>query len=178
MARTLYQTLLGDTFDTLPQKIKAMHAHARIARGRANIQRGTSPIARLICAVARVPQSGNDVTIETHFEPIDGGERWTRRFNGEAFQTDMLIDSTAATPILTERFGPFHFRLRMDAHKEGVDLTPESVSLWGLPLPKGLCPRAVGLERVRAGKYYFTVKVRFPLAGDVLSYEGWIEPVH
>jgi len=150
MTRMLYQALLGDAFETLPEKIKAMHGHAARAEGRADIVRGTSPLARLICAVAHVPETGRDVSVETTFETIEGGERWTRRFNGQAFQTDMLIDKAAPHPRLRERFGPLVFGLRMIAHGDGVDLIPESVSLWGLPLPKFLCPEAVGLERVRA----------------------------
>ncbi len=177
MNRTLYQTLLGDAFKTLPDEIKAMHGRAEKAKGCADIVRGGSPLARLICALSHVPKTGRGVTIETSFEQIDGGERWTRRFDGEAFQTDMLIDKRAPRPQLSEKFGPFLFRLRMIAHKDGIDLMPESVSLWGLTLPKILCPEAVGLERVKDGRYHFDVSVRFPLAGEVLSYQGWIEPV-
>lgn len=177
MGRTLYQTLLGEAFDALPEKIRAMHAGASRAEGRADIVRGESLLARLICAAARVPQTGRNVPVETSFEPIDGGERWTRVFNGQAFRTDMLIDKDAPHPRLTEKFGPFLFRLKMIAHGDGIDLIPESVSMWGLPLPKFLCPEAVGLERVKDGRYHFNVSVRFPLAGDVLRYEGSIEPV-
>ena len=176
MTRALYQALLGDAFDALPPEIKAMHGAAASARGRADITRGTTPLAKLICALSHVPNSGRDVVIETSFEPIEGGERWTRRFDGEAFQTDMLIDHSAGQPQLCEKFGPFLFRLRMIAHGDGVDLIPESVSLWGAPLPKFLCPEAVGLERVKDGRYHFDVSVRFPLAGEILSYAGWIEP--
>ena len=176
MTRTLYRTLLGSQFDILPDKLQEMHGGASRAKGRADIERGTSPLARLSCALSHVPKTGRDVVIETSFESIDGGERWTRRFNGEAFQTDMLIDPDAPRPRLSEKFGPFLFRLRMVAHKDGIDLMPESVSLWGLPLPKFLCPEAIGLERVKDGRYHFDVSVRFPLAGEVLSYQGWIEP--
>lgn len=177
MGRTLYKALLGEAFDALPEKIKAMHEGAARAEGRADIVRGTSPLARLICAVARVPETGKGVPVVTSFEQIEGGERWTRVFNGQAFRTDMLIDKNAPHPRLTEKFGPFVFRLRMIAHADGVDLIPESVSLWRAPLPKVLCPEAVGLERVKDGRYHFDVSVRFPLAGEVLSYNGWIEPV-
>lgn len=176
MTRTLYRDLLGSQFDRLPDKLQEMHGGAALAKGRADIKRGTSPLARLICALSHVPKTGCDVIIETSFESIEGGERWTRRFDGEAFQTDMLIDRDAPRPRLSEKFGPFLFRLRMIAHQDGIDLMPESVSLWGLPLPKLMCPEAIGLERVKDGRYHFDVSVRFPLAGEVLTYQGWIEP--
>lgn len=177
MDRTLYRTLLGEAFDVLPEKIRAMHSGAARAEGRADITRGTSPLARLICSLARVPQTGEGVPVVTTFEQIENGERWTRVFDGEAFCTDMLIDPSAPHPRLTEKFGPFVFRLKMIAHRDGIDLIPESVGLWGLPLPKLLCPEAIGLERVKDGSYHFNVSVRFPLAGEILSYQGSIEPV-
>ena len=61
--------------------------------------------------------------------------------------------------------------------EHGVDLLPWGFSFLGLPMPKLLCPEAVGLERVREGRYHFTVSVSFPFAGEVLNYDGWLEPV-
>ena len=177
MTRTLYRTLLGGQFEKLPDKLQEMHGGASLAKGCADIKRGTSPLARFICALSHIPKTGRDVPIETSFEQIEGGERWTRRFDGEAFQTDMLIDHVGSQPRLSEKFGPFLFRLKVIAHDDGIDLIPDNVSLWGLSLPKILCPEAVGLERERDGRYHFDVSVRFPLAGEVLSYQGWIEPV-
>lgn len=177
MARTLYQTLLGPAFRRLPEPIRSMHEGADRAEGRADIVRGTSFLARIICLIARVPQTGRDISIVTHFERIEGGERWTRVFNGEAFRTDMRVDLSAIQPRLTEKFGPFLFHLKMIAHQDGIDLIPDSVSLWGFSLPKMFCPEAIGLERVKDGRYHFDVSVRFPLAGEILRYSGTIEPV-
>jgi hypothetical protein len=174
MTRTLYRTLLGADFDRLPAVIRDMHANASRAVGCADIARGKGILARLICAFARTPKSGRNVAIETTFEPIDGGERWTRTFAGQPFRTDMLIDARAPGR-LRERFGPFLFHLRMVATEEGTDLLPDRVFLWGVKLPRALSPEAVGHERVRDGRYRFNVVVRFPLAGDVLRYEGTIE---
>lgn len=176
MTRTLYQTVMGDAFAQLPDEIKAMHAGVALAEGRADIVRGSSPLAKLICKLAHVPETGLDVPVVIRFDPIEDGERWMRSFNGQSFQTDVRINSRNPGAGVTEKFGPFLFKLRMVAHENGVDLMPESVSLWGLPLPKFLCPEAVGLERVREGRYHFDVSVRFPLAGEVLRYEGWLTP--
>ncbi len=177
MTQTMYQKLLGAQFDALPEAIRVMHLDVRKAAGRADIERGATLLARLICAIARVPQNGKDVPVETVFEPIANGEKWIRTFNGQSFQTSMRIARTGPEPELTEAFGPLVFRLRLTAHEHGADLIPEGVTLLGLPLPRFLCPEAVGIERVRDGKYFFDVTVRFPLAGDVISYAGWLEPV-
>jgi hypothetical protein len=173
----MYQELLGARFEVLPREIQAMHSGVRQAAGRADITHGTSPLARLICALARMPKSGDDIPVETSFEPIERGERWVRNFNGQSFATELRIKSAGPDPEATESFGPFTFRLRIVAHEHGVDLIPEGVKLLGSPLPRFLCPEALGLERVRDGKYHFDVTVRFPLAGDVITYAGWLEPV-
>lgn len=174
---TMYQKLLGARFDILPKPIRAMHLGVRRATGLADIKRGTSLLAQLICRIARVPQSGEGVVVETAFTPIDNGERWTRSFNGEEFHTELRIANRGAEPELTESFGLLRFRLRMAVHEDGVDLIPEGVSMFGIGLPRFLCPGAVGLERVRDGKYRFDVSVRAPLAGELVSYSGWLEPV-
>ncbi len=176
MTRTMYQEMLGARFDALPEQIRVMHAGMRRAAGRADIRHGASPLAKLICALARMPASGVDLPVETAFDPIERGERWTRTFNGQSFATELRIKSAGDHPEATESFGPFSFVLRVVAHEHGIDLIPEGVRLLGLPLPVFLCPEAIGLERVRDGKYHFDVTVRFPLAGDVITYSGWLEP--
>lgn len=177
MRQTLYQALLGDEFEILPTQIRALHNNVRKAAGRADFTRGKSPLARLICAISRVPVTGQDVVIETRFDPIDEGERWTRNFSGRSFITELTIARSDTPGILYEQFGPLKFRVKVIAHSAGVDLIPDGVSAWGIPLPRLFCPEAVGLERVRDNRYCFDVTVRVPLAGEVLSYQGWLAPV-
>ncbi len=42
MPRTLYQTILGPEFDKVPAEIQRMHSFARVARGTADVTRGSS----------------------------------------------------------------------------------------------------------------------------------------
>ncbi len=175
MERTLYRRVLGDDFGKLPKQIRDMHTRAFRATGRADIVRGRSLLARLICAFSRLPATGLGVPVVTTFDPIEGGERWTRVFNNESFQTDIMFDDKTSG-ALTERFGPFVFTLKMLANEEGNDLVPESVKLWGIALPRFLCPEAIGRERVKNGLYHFDVVVRFPLSGDVVRYDGVLSP--
>lgn len=177
MTQPFYKTLLGDEFHQLPEKIQEMHVGVRRAEGKADIKRGTSVLAKLICAIARVPNSGEGVDIITTFEPVERGERWTRSFQGQEFSTVLQVDTTNDGPTLTEKFGPFVFGLRVIAHEHGIDLIPESVKLWAIPVPKMLCPEAIGLERVKNDLYHFDVSVRVPLVGEIVSYDGYLSPV-
>ena len=176
MPRTLYQTILGPEFDKVPAEIRRMHSFARVARGTADVTRGSSWGARLICRLAKLPEAQMGVPVETSFEPIVGGERWTRRFDGQPFQTDMMAGKGDAYPCMLERLGPFLFKMRVTASDKGIDITPAEVSLGPLPLSLRLAPRAVGRERVVDGRYSFTVVVTFPLIGKVFGYNGRLEP--
>jgi len=176
MPRTLYQSILGDDFEQVPLKIREMHSFARVARGAADVTCGQSIIAGLICRLARLPEARKDVAVETTFAPIDGGERWTRRFDGQPFQTDMIAGTQEKYPCMVERLGPFTFKMRVTASPEGIDLAPEKVFLGPIPLWLTLAPIAIGRERVREGRYRFSVEVTFPLIGKVFGYDGWLEP--
>lgn len=176
MPRTLYLTILGADFDQVPLEIRKMHRHARTARGTADVSRGSSWGARMICRLARLPDARKGVAVETSFEPIEGGERWTRRFDGQPFATDMMAGDGEAFPCMEERLGPFLFKMRVSASGDGIDLAPEKVFLGPVPVPLALAPKAVGRERVRDGRYRFFVEVTFPLIGKVFGYDGWLEP--
>ena len=67
MTPTLYRDLLGSQFDMLPEKLQEMHGGASLAKGRADIERGKSPLARLICALSHVPKTGR-ATSSWHFD--------------------------------------------------------------------------------------------------------------
>ena len=176
MPRVLYQSILGAAFDSVPEKIREMHTFARVAKGTADVSRGSGWAVELICRLAKLPGARTNVPVETTFEPIVGGERWTRRFDGQPFRTDMMAGAGEAYPCMLERLGPFLFKMRVTATTEGIDLTPETVLLGPLPVPLALAPRAVGRERVRDGHYRFTVEVTFPVIGKVFGYDGWLEP--
>lgn len=176
MTRTLYQTILGADFDQVPPEIRRMHSFARVATGSADVTRGRSAVAGLICYLARLPEARKGVAVETHFAPIEGGERWTRVFGKQPFQTDMMVGKRDNFPCMEERLGPFLFMMRVIATPDGIDLTPEKVYLGPLSIPLWLSPKAIGRERVKNGKYSFFVEVTFPFVGKVFGYSGWLEP--
>ncbi|MDN3718371.1 DUF4166 domain-containing protein [Roseibium salinum] len=155
MSRILYRAILGEEFDRLPPQIRDMHRFAARAKGTAGVSQGRSWAARLICRLTRLPRPASNVPVETSFEPLETGERWTRRFDGQPFQTDMLPGTRESFPCMLERLGPFLFKMRVTATAEGIDLTPEQVLLGPLRIPPALAPRPLGRERVVDGHYHF-----------------------
>src|SRR6185312_6590578 len=51
--------------------------------------------------------------------------------------------------------------------------------LLGLPPPGPQQALALTIERhgTRDGRYHFSVDVRLPLLGQLIAYEGWLEPL-
>ncbi len=177
MAQSLFETVFGDDFEKTPAEIQAMHNGVCEAAGRVVVARGKSMLAQLICAVARMPKSAEDAPASVRFDAIKDGECWVRDFGGRRFQTTLKAIRYRGAMQLTERFGLILFHLDANARREGIDLIPVGAYLFGLPLPAFLRPAAAGRVRAEGGKYRFDVTVRAPLAGDVITYRGWLTPV-
>ena len=49
-------------------------------------------------------------------------------------------------------------------------------SVFGIPLPLWLCPRASAYEGVENGRFHFHVEIGHPLIGLIVRYQGWLLP--
>src|SRR5215470_15941848 len=83
----LYRRLLGDAWSSLPAPLQAMHdLDAELAaEGVADVERGTSLLARLIGFAMGFPPAGKDIPVAVLFSARDGRERWQRTFAGYSF---------------------------------------------------------------------------------------------
>jgi hypothetical protein len=169
----LYAWVLRARFDTLPPAVKAIHGVLRDsgANGRARVERGRHPLARLVARAMRFPDAG-EYPLHVHFVEDGGTERWTRDFGGKCFASSL----SAAGDSIAERFGPlrFHFALRTDAR--GLTMEINRWSIFGVRLPLALAPRSPAREWEEGGRFHFDVPVELPLIGPVVRYCGWLEP--
>src|SRR5439155_13670409 len=62
MTLPLYRRLLGERFDALPQRVRELHELTGPAtwRGRADVERGTSWVARAMATLLSFPSAGRD----------------------------------------------------------------------------------------------------------------------
>jgi hypothetical protein len=175
----LYESVLIDAFDQLPEPLRRLHAPngKLIARGIAQVDGAERLIGRLVAAVMRLPPAGNDVPVSVEITPSPGQERWVRYFSGRRFAS---VLSAAATPNgLTERFGPLRFTLDLPVGPQGVLGMP--VRAWRLgpiPLPRWLAPVSIATEDVdEHRRFRFDVEMRLPLGlGRLVRYRGWLVP--
>ncbi len=169
----LYKRVMGSQFDHIPPAVRNMHTvfGTAVAFGKAEVQRGTSLLARLVCNIMRFPPSGQH-TLEVHFTEQNGVERWTRNFGGHRFSSAL---STSAGRLI-ERFGPMRFHFDLPADEQELTMAMRRWSVLGIPLPLWLAPRSAAREWAEGDLFYLDVPIDLPLIGRVVHYRGYLHP--
>ncbi|WP_434724650.1 DUF4166 domain-containing protein [Mesorhizobium sp. RIZ17] len=175
--KALYPDLLGDAWKNLPAEIRAMHEGAVMAQGRASVERGDGLLSRLAARLIGFPPAGTDVAVKVRFDIGADGETWTRTFGTHGFSSRQFAGRGRSERLLCEGFGPLTFAMALVAGENRLSLVLRRWSLLGLPLPMWLCPRSNAYETVEDGRFRFHVEISHPLAGPIVRYRGWLEPV-
>lgn len=170
----LYRRVIGAAFDSLPPAVRRMHeiVGAGLAEGRARVTRGRNPIARLIGKLIGFPPAADDVAVTVRFFESGGVEVWERQFGDAGFRSRLAQRGD----LLVESFGPLRFGFRLDSDANGLSM--RLVRWWAgaLPMPLWLAPRGPALETAPGGRFRFEVSIGLPLVGEIVSYDGWLEP--
>lgn len=175
----LYARLLGAAWDELPEAVRQMHSDGNkwTVEGRATVERGRNPQARLAAWTIGFPPAGQNVPVRVTFTRSRAGEHWQRDFGGNRFASHQAEGTGQAAHLLSERFGPFKFDIALVVDGDYLRLVPRRWSFLGLPMPRWLMPNGDNFETVEDGRFRFNVEIRLPLAGNVVRYQGWLQPV-
>lgn len=176
---SLYERVLGEAFDMLPPRLRALHRPGAGSRwaGRAELERGRGPLPALVSWLFGFPPAGADLPVEVTFRvDAQGRETWERRFAGRAMRSTHEAGAGREAHLVVERFGPFAVGLALVRDGGRLLLLPRQARLWGVPLPRRLLPRGQGMEEERDGRFRFEVEIALPLIGRVVRYRGWLEP--
>jgi hypothetical protein len=170
----LYRRVMGQAFDKIPAAVRRMHqvSGAGLAEGRARVTRGRNPIARLVGSLIGFPPAADDVAVTVRFFERDGVEVWERRFGESRFQSRLAQRGD----LLVESFGPLNFGFKLDADAHGLSMRLVRWWVGPLPMPLWLAPRGPAKETAPDGRFRFEVSIRLPLIGEIVSYDGWLEP--
>ncbi len=175
---SLYQTILGPAFQSLPSTIRQLHESAVPRRwsGLAEIVRGRGLAARLVARIVGFPEEGRNVPVTVEFAPKSGGELWTRTFGGRSFSSFQKVGDGRNRHLLVEKFGVTEFALALVVDEGLLFLIPRSWSVFGVPMPRFLLPRGKSFEIERDGKFHFDVTIEVPFVGPIVAYRGWLVP--
>ena len=170
----LYRRLLGVEFDRLQPTVRALHdVHERsVWTGRADVERGTSIVCKVIAAMAGLPPAGSDQPLTVTFAPDDGGEIWHRSFGQSVFRTRQALGAG----VILEKAGPARLTLLPKVSTQGLSLDLTGVHVAGIPVPRLLLPEVETREYEKDGRYHFTVAARIKGFGLLVCYTGWLQP--
>lgn len=168
----LYRQVMGADFDRLPTSVKDMHDILRNggSAGRARVDRGSNPIARLIGWIMGFPPKG-DHDLHVEFSERDGVERWTRNFSGKKFSSRLSQKGHR----LAERFGPLSFAFDLPVGPEGLTMIMRAWWFGPIRMPLWLAPRSLAREWDKDGVFQFDVPIAFPFIGLIVHYRGWLK---
>jgi hypothetical protein len=175
----LYRRILGEAYDALSPAIRVLHEVDRslVTTGRATVERGDGPLARLAAAMIGFPASASDIPVEVRFDVADGRETWRRTFAGKCFESLQEEGAGRSARLLVERFGPLAFAMAVVVAEGRLELVMRRWTLLGIPMPLWLAPRMKALEREEEGRFRFHVEIGHKLTGPIIHYRGWLEPV-
>ncbi|HEY4090291.1 MAG TPA: DUF4166 domain-containing protein [Luteibacter sp.] len=178
-AAPLYKRILGSAFESLPGMLRELHgtASARQWQGSAEVRHGGGLIARVIRAVIGFPKAGRNVPLTVHFSPEDGGERWTRTFDGKDFSSHQSAGTGRDEHLLVERFGLVSFALALVVEENRLLLMPRRWSLLGIPMPGFMLPKGISFEHEEGGRFCFDVEISAPGVGLIVAYKGKLHPM-
>jgi short subunit dehydrogenase-like uncharacterized protein len=168
----LYARVMGPRYDALPAAAQEMHRVCGDAgaSGEATVERGHSPIARMIASVMGFPREGTH-RLHVAFTEREGVETWTRTFGAQSF-TSHLSERNGR---LFERFGPLRFQFELPSDARGLEMRIVGWGFLGVPLPLALAPQSLAREWEEDGRFRFDVPIALPLVGLIVHYRGWLE---
>jgi hypothetical protein len=170
----LYARLLANAWSRLPVEIRDMHRSAGRAQGRATVERGARPLARLAALILRFPKTTADTPISVQFDVCDRVETWTRSFGDDQLSSRQFAGRGQWAGLLCEQFGPLTFAMALGAEGGRLSLALRHWCAFAIPLPMWLGPRAVAYETAEAGRFHFHVEISHPLTGLLVRYQGWL----
>ncbi len=176
-APTLFQSALEDRWDTLPEKVKALHGVQDIESfsGEAEVTRGTSLIARLAAWFFGFPPAAERVPLTITKARTELGEIWERNFGGRLFRSHCT--PAPLKYCYRERFGIVSFELELAVDSSGMEFPVRRGWFLGIPLPRFLLPDSETREYVENDVFRFDVSLTAPLkAGLIVRYRGWVIP--
>lgn len=172
---SLYERVLGDAWTRLPDAVRVLHDGAVSAEGRARVDRGDSPLAKLAGAMMSFPPASEDVPLRVTFEQTPRGEVWRRTFGAHSFRSLQYEGERKSARLIVERFGVLEFAMALVIEGDRLRLVTRRWSAFGVPLPLWLAPRSEAYEAEENGSFRFFVEISHPLTGLIIRYSGLLK---
>lgn len=169
---SLYQRILGPSYNGLPEVLKRVHDARPLKRyrGQCRVERGTSVLARMLAVIARLPPGSQGVPVEVTIAGRGRRENWARRFGMHRMNSVLWQHGR----FLEERLGAVTLRFELAATSQGISWTLRGARFLFIPLPAAWFSACIAHEAVDGERYLFEVHAAVRGAGLLVRYSGWM----
>lgn len=170
--KPLFNRLLGDDYDTLPQPVRQLHdaPDATVFRGTGTVRRGGF-FSAIMGFFASLPGEKDNAPLSVTIEKHGANETWRRDFAGDV----MVSELSDRDGYLSEKLGPLRFSFALSAEHGAIVWRVHKVAILGIPLPASLFSDVSAREYAVGDLYRFEVLASLPLVGRLIEYRGELQ---
>jgi hypothetical protein len=170
--RSLYQRILGVSFDRLSPILQRIHNGRTVKRyaGYCDIEGRTTICARFVAFVAGLPSCSSGIAVVVAMDCEDRRERWTREFGSHRMCSSLQLHGR----FLRERLGLIECTFELSGREDRIDWRLVSARLWPVPVPIKWLLDCRASEEVIDGRYGFDVTAHVRGIGMIVHYKGWL----
>ncbi|MBY6068240.1 DUF4166 domain-containing protein [Leisingera aquaemixtae] len=129
--------------------------------------------ARLLAGLAGFPPPMAQTRFRLDVAQQGTGHVWRRCFGRHQTRSHLRFDPRRGRAV--ERFGPVELELSASVQQGALLVTVERARLFGLPLPRALCPVSAAMEfETPQGHLGFDISASLPRIGLLVRYSGHI----
>lgn len=173
-SESLYRRMLGERFEDLPEVLRRFHDAngGGRAQGMIQVERAGGWLRNTLASLLGLPRAGRDIAVRLEVYVEGDRERWVRWFAHQRVETVQWERDGA----LIEALGATTFSSALVV--VGSCLRYEFRRAWvaGIPLPRRLGPVIDGWVDAGSNGWRVVVRIAAPLLGELVRYEGWVEP--
>ena len=180
MTPTLYERLLGDAWQALPDVLKQVHGTDAqfAASGEMDVTLGRFIGAGLVRWALRMPRTEERVPVELRVRREGEREHWDRRIGSWRFLTEQWAEGS----LLIERYGSLLFPMAVTSDSESLTHWSDRMLLRALgrrwPFPSWLSIHTWGTERrsqSTPGAMDVSVRIETPFGQLLVGYDGTLQ---
>jgi hypothetical protein len=173
---TVVEEWFGEGFGEIHPLLQRLHRNGGVLSGEVQVSFGhglAGLIGRRLAARLGVPTAAGAHHLQVVIQSQAGALQWARSFNGlSEFRSEFMPVGSYPTGHWVERSGLLSLEVGVRVLAGGWYWEHRKTSFLGIPVPKALFPITLASKGIEGELYRFSVEVRAPALGKLLSYSG------
>ena len=170
----------GKGFAELHPLLQRLHREGGVLSGPVEISFGqgfAGSLGRRLASRMGVPTAAGAHRLQVNIHSEAGVLHWGRSFNGQSeFNSKFQPVGHYPSGHWLEQSGRLSLVLGVEVRDGSWHWQHRRTSLFGIPIPRALCPATLASNGIEGELYRFSVEVRAPALGKLLGYSGTLAP--